>query len=136
MTGCALTYLARPASNTSNFLLHLRTFPPRFRFRLARPASRWSVSARPVRGVLELVAQTRKPHFREIQSFYDRGCFCLLERHSEPVLGADLPIFCPFSGMFCTERSNQRLESPLCPIVSGQNSNRIRLIPLSKPHIE
>ena len=64
VTGCALTCLARPALVPLIFLIRLVSVCLRFRFRLARLAPRWSVSARPVRGVLELVADTRNPFFQ------------------------------------------------------------------------
>jgi hypothetical protein len=75
VTVCALTCLARPASDTSNFLIAGLPVGLRFRFRLVRLASRWCLLAPPVRGVLRLVAHTRNPFFEEICFFYETPDF-------------------------------------------------------------
>jgi hypothetical protein len=97
MTGCALTYLARPASFASDFIL-----PPRCRpVCLARLAPRWCISAPPVRWVLGLVAETRKRFFKEMSSFFRNSCYffkisVLLSIHYRiSLIIARLLVLCP-----------------------------------------
>ncbi len=75
MTGCALTSLARPASITSDLFLRLVAVCLRFRFRVARLAPRWCISAPPVRGVLRLVRGARKCFFEENAFFSKKPHF-------------------------------------------------------------
>jgi len=56
--------MARPACIITGLVYRLVSVCPRFRFRLDRLAPRWSVSARPVKGGLRLVADARKCFFR------------------------------------------------------------------------
>ena len=76
--------MARPASKTSKFSSASVTVCLRFRFRLARPAPRWSVSARPVRGVLRLVPGTRNPFFQQTCIFCDNHLFPSVSAYLQP----------------------------------------------------
>ena len=67
VTGCAVTYWRAPPQ-----IPQCSCLPSRWSVApLVCLAARWSVSARPVRGVLRLVADTRNPFFHRIASFLD-----------------------------------------------------------------
>ena len=53
--------------------LHKSLLLFRFLDRVARLAPRWCISAPPVRGVLGLVAETRKCFFSEMCTFFDEA---------------------------------------------------------------
>lgn len=68
-------FLARPASFTSEFLSCVSSRSVAFPLCPARLAPRQRVSAPPVKGVLRLLAETRKPFFRKTSFFLHLSCF-------------------------------------------------------------
>ena len=77
VTGCAVTFWRAPPVLSLFLVLRLVAVCLRFRFRVARLAPRWCISAPPVRGVLRLVAGTRKCFFAEMSSFSKKPHFSL-----------------------------------------------------------
>ncbi len=70
-------FFGAPRPITSDLFLRLVAVCLRFRFRVARLAPRWCISAPPVRGVLRLVRGTRKCFFEEIRIFSKKPYFPL-----------------------------------------------------------
>ena len=86
-------FSARPACIISVFSLRLVAVCLRFRFRVARLAPRWCISAPPVRGYLRSVPRPCNPFFREICDFCVQGHFSYKNR----LLVAD---YCPKMGVW------------------------------------
>jgi hypothetical protein len=73
-------FLARPASNTSDFLLRFPCRPSAFPLRCGPSGVPLCASAPPVKWVLRLVADTRNPFFQEMCIFCGRPHFLYKNR--------------------------------------------------------